>query len=711
MSGTIQPQADVGMLGLQGLSAFSSILAILSADNVVPMALLQLQSLGTMLPTNGDYAEKTKTLLQRCSDNRLNLLGVAIGWRKNDSASLMAESAGGQAAALLSMCLANLFKSEDYGRILSHLCSALLPRSMHVSSMSQLADAAKLLAAKLKTLGFGNLLACEVTKIHRVYTSLGEAAPKSLLDTLTAESVTKLFKLISRALCEEEILCRVSGVQGMGHILGLLQALCPRSTIVTVEGVLIQDTQDRNIIVDFLKEHENEPVSIHLETKISALTHVKLPIRCSKPGGTSAKCSEIYCFQWSGWLADWLQLAFLRHGLSCDQDILNACCDLLMSEFERIQVSPTDIGQRASARIPPIALPTLLGPIHSPRVFEVCKTIWRAIPELQSTSWIDPFNKLVEAVRRVTQKQVCSCKSNRCDLSTSWSIPISARKDHWLRLEHCVIYNIWHSVFDALDNGIRAFFIEPGQNAIASIQIHLGGSFLRDMGAFNESNSKLLSVTELYAYIMDTPDRGYEIALNRGSCTMYPAVLDTLSVPSSRSVIFKLVDGRIVFAGRYHMVLKADGPFAQAGAQSPLTTGAIRPSHIGVESRFPLITVREDYWNLIALCSVQYAGNIVNIDLTKVIHGYMAMRWANPCNHPVDDCLDTSKYKAMSTSVARPAAENAIGVAMTRWNPVAQLLCCRYGHHQVVLQRDCCLNCALEGIKLSDDPRLVIIVG
>ena len=164
MSGTIKSQADVGMLSLQGLSAFGSILAIISADNLFPIALIQMQNLGTMLPTNGPYAEKAKTLLQRCSDTRLNHIGIAIGWRKNDSASLMAESAGGQAAALLSMCLGNLFRPEVYGQILSHLCSTLLEKSMHVSSMSQLADAAKLLAAKLNAFGFGNLLAREIQK-------------------------------------------------------------------------------------------------------------------------------------------------------------------------------------------------------------------------------------------------------------------------------------------------------------------------------------------------------------------------------------------------------------------------------------------------------------------------------------------------------------------------------------------------------------------
>ena len=722
MSRAVQSQADVGMLSLQGLSAFGSILGILSADNVSPMALIQMQSLGAMLPTNGDYAEKAKTLLQRCSDNRLNHLGLAIGWRKNDSASLMAESAGGQAAALLSMCLGNLFKPEHYAQILSHLCWTLLPKSMQVSSVLQLADAAKLLAAKLNALGFGNLLACEVTKIHRVYASLGEAAPKVLLEDLSAETAIELLEGISRALREDEIICRISGVQGMGHILGLLQALCPRSTSVTVEGVLIQDTQDRKVIADFLKqEYETEPVKIHLESMISTSAHIELPIvrsnayedYSSKP---YARCPEIYRFQWSGWLADWLQLAFLRHGLSCDQDILDACCDLLWFELELTQTRSTT-RKEGAAKIPPVTLSVLLGPFCAPRVFIVCKTIRRATPRRQTSNWIESFNRLVAVVRRATESQICTCEeANKCDWSTGWSSTGCTREHHRYQRSKCVIYDIWYSIRDTLYNGLFAFFTEPGQNATASIALPSAEAVpLLEDGMFTQQSSRSISIKTLYAAIMQSGISSREalssIALSLGSCTIYPAVLESLSVPTSRSVIFRLVDGHIVFAGHYYWTLLALRHTSRLPAKRSLTTGDIRPSHIGVEPNFLQVTVRESLESLTVLCRVQYAGNIKDVDLIRAIHGYMVMKWANPCDHPVDDFLNTSKYKAMATSVAWPAAENAIGVAMTRWNPAAQFLCCENENHLAVLQKDCCLNCALKDIELSSDPKLVVIVG
>ncbi len=62
MSRDIQVQADVGTLSLQGLGAFTSILASLSGDNVLRMALVQMERLGAAFPTTGEYLERVKSL-------------------------------------------------------------------------------------------------------------------------------------------------------------------------------------------------------------------------------------------------------------------------------------------------------------------------------------------------------------------------------------------------------------------------------------------------------------------------------------------------------------------------------------------------------------------------------------------------------------------------------------------------------------------------
>lgn len=335
MAGTVQAQVDVGSLSLQGLGAFTSVLATLSADNVSPFAMIQLENLGAMFPTNGARAEKVKMLLQRCSDVRLNNLAHVIGWRKNDTTSLMANSAGGQAVSLLSLCLTNLFSREDTGVVFHRLCAAMSnspTKKSDVASLSQLADAAGLLSGKLQTLGFGNFLAHETVKIYSVYTALGMTAPENLLrENLDVESVAYLLGLTSRALIEDNKICRVSGSRGMGYIVGLLLTLFPRTTMMTIEGTIIRNVENAAIKIEILSVPENAPTTIYLETIISETSPAKLPIEPVMSLATTTQNTLSYCrHRWSGWLADSLQTLFLNIGLECDQDILDACSEFLM---------------------------------------------------------------------------------------------------------------------------------------------------------------------------------------------------------------------------------------------------------------------------------------------------------------------------------------------------------------------------------------------
>lgn len=134
----ISPQVDVGLLTLNGLAAFTPVLAALTADNVQPMAMVQLENLGSLFHTSGKYAAKVPDLLQRCSSKRIEHLSMSLGWRKGDAASVMSQSAGGQAMALLCFFLRNLYSSENCGEVLFDLSAKVLQRSLTISSVAQL---------------------------------------------------------------------------------------------------------------------------------------------------------------------------------------------------------------------------------------------------------------------------------------------------------------------------------------------------------------------------------------------------------------------------------------------------------------------------------------------------------------------------------------------------------------------------------------------
>lgn len=53
MSGAVVPQVDIGSLTLGGLSAFAPLLAAFTGDDVSPMAMVQLENLGSLFHVSG----------------------------------------------------------------------------------------------------------------------------------------------------------------------------------------------------------------------------------------------------------------------------------------------------------------------------------------------------------------------------------------------------------------------------------------------------------------------------------------------------------------------------------------------------------------------------------------------------------------------------------------------------------------------------------
>ena len=721
MSRAVQSQADVGNLSLAGLSAFSSILATLSADNVVPMALIQMGELGAALPTSGEYADKVKNLLQRCSDVRLDHFAMVIGWRKNDSASLMAESAGGQAVALVSMCLLNLFKDGETGMILGGLCSRLLSHSMNISSVSQLADVAKLLSGKLNTLGFGNLLAKEVTKIHQVYETLGKTAPKDLLEPFDTESAIELLGSVSRALREDQKICRISGSRGMGHILGLLQALFRRNTTVTVENIVIQDIEHSSIVCEIIQRDRSEPTEVQLETSIPTSKPIELPIAIRS---STFEDSMPYKFTWSGCVANRLRLTFLNYGSKCDQAILDACCNLLALMPENLSIIPTL--SREQGRISRIPLLALLGPLPRARMCTICEEILLSKPTTSQMDLRTALSNLGALVADEVREIRCACPTElKCDLMNGWVYHADNKKTKLKR--DCELHRFWNAIGCSLSSALWCFFINPGPNTTICPP---GGvkpiSYLpaiADESTFrvNEELSyyvpaftyeRTVRVDDILNQVMDLvasrPEKKGCVAISSDSCTIYPTILKSLSVPSNQAVTFTLVEGMFVFEGRYHRRLDAKQVRARPKTKKPLQRHNIRSFHDETYIGSPLLTVREAFDCLEVLCSFKSSGYDTKVNLEAVILGYIGMRWTDTCHHPMTDQLNLDKAHFVASSVASPAADGRCGVVMTRWNPTAQFLCCEDGY-QAILVKNCCINCAAK----NTDPRggIVFIVA
>ena len=464
MAQSLARQIDVGNLTIQGLSQFSSMLATLSADNVVPTAMVQMENLGNLFPINGDYAAKVPDLLQRCPSVRLDRLGLAVGWRRGDAASLMATSAGGQAVSLLSFCLCNLYTPQNVGSVLMELSQKCLSKDFTISSIAQLVDVAKLLSCKLEALGFGNMLASQLVRIHNAYELLSKEFPANFLETLTIESMVDLFHALSRALLEETSLVRISGTRGMGHILAIILVMFPQDAVVTVDNIVIHEGLRRSILLEIAKSDSVDTsdglLNIHLESVLDTSGPLILQMIQREPfpyaGGV-----QIYCFQWSGWIAQHLELTFFDAGLKCTQKILEACCDLLVPLASAIPTHNDMAGD---------GLTSLLGPQPFQRIREVCLLVFRASPS-PGKNLVTAYSEFITAFREVVPTTLCSCRqNNRCDLSKGW-----IETNRIVSKQSCLHHRTWTAVGGALTYGLFSFFINAAPNSTFQKQLSRSG--------------------------------------------------------------------------------------------------------------------------------------------------------------------------------------------------------------------------------------------
>jgi len=143
------------------LRSVSPLLRAMSADNLNPLAVVQMEALGACFNFNGELAMQAPDLLVRYSSMRIGRFTELVGWMRNDTSSALSQTAGGRSAALLCLGIIELFGVYDGGVMIHQLSSRILPYNSNHSSMTQLSQVAE-------RLNWG-LLRSEVISLRRLH--------------------------------------------------------------------------------------------------------------------------------------------------------------------------------------------------------------------------------------------------------------------------------------------------------------------------------------------------------------------------------------------------------------------------------------------------------------------------------------------------------------------------------------------------------------
>ncbi|KAI4105437.1 MAG: hypothetical protein L6R37_002700 [Teloschistes peruensis] len=328
MSGSVSLQTDVGNLGLAGLSSMRTVLSALSTDDVQPAAMLQIQDIGSLFHVNGKFASTISDELQRSPSHRLDMLSCAIGWRKGDATSMLSQSAGGQAAALLALFLRNTYDHRTAGEILYRFSQRYMPRSRCVASIKQLAEVLTKVSGKIASMGYGNFLAEQVTKLRLVYLQLNRAIPACFLCIMTEETTAEILECISRAQRETGTRARIRGTTSVSHIMTLLLVLCAEDVEVSVEGTVIHGGSNKRIFLEVVHPRSDHSgiIRFQLETAIE-VKEFGIGTIISGENALLPMKDDMRTFSWKGWLAARLDILLYDYHLLHRDDLIADCCN------------------------------------------------------------------------------------------------------------------------------------------------------------------------------------------------------------------------------------------------------------------------------------------------------------------------------------------------------------------------------------------------
>ncbi|KAF3107893.1 hypothetical protein TWF102_011382 [Orbilia oligospora] len=279
MSNPVGVQADITNIpgALTALTSITPLVRALSADGVNPLSVVQLEAIGSRFPMSGPLAERTMDALTRRGPAlMLWRVQVSVGWMRGNTAWALSQTAGGQASALLIVCLVELCRRNMTGHILFKLSEAILPRDRRLSSMSQLSDLAEIVSNKMQSVRFGQHFAEQVTRIRMTYFNSNVNVPcpdmASLLDRIEVDSLVDILNKAQTALQDEMTTLRIEGFVGIACLAALFTGLCQDDVLLLVENEVIFQGLRRSIIISVV--HGKKILEASLEISFNLFSEI-----------------------------------------------------------------------------------------------------------------------------------------------------------------------------------------------------------------------------------------------------------------------------------------------------------------------------------------------------------------------------------------------------------------------------------------------------
>ncbi|KAK6340179.1 hypothetical protein TWF730_001947 [Orbilia blumenaviensis] len=720
---------DHGPIGFQvditgAISALGSLLPVLKAlstDGVDPLAVYQLEAIGSKFPMSGPLADKTLGALTRSGSFKLRNLQVSVGWMGGDSTWALSQTAGGQASSLLTVCLVEMCCRNMAGHILFDLSKKILPKSHHLSSIEHLSDLCEIVSHKMKAVQFGQHQAEQVTRIREVYRDTGidiHRDSASLVDRISVDSMVDILDKARAALLDPDgtTTLRIEGFGGIGTLAALFTGLCRDDVLLLVENEVIFRGPRRSIIISVV---HGKRLQISQERVIQSSDQndpVVSPVGLRKddflgqPGRISG--FDRLTVGKEACLRSMVELLFSHRVIRSERQVVVSLGNLVGAIFHSFKAS--DCGHGSD--LPDGGLRALLGNLADHHLRDQLSLLFGVELEINNFDVGLAYQNLRTAVVEILPDSECTCGG--CPNSYHWDDLSSKRDDCYVRsiwagLQPIIGYAILLSFVDIRCSSIRLLQypnIKAGRffcnRVIAKVQQSAPGS--KHLAADAEE----YSVTDLHTDLCEMLDSKSAnagagqtvIGTCNGSTAIFPATLLKVAFDESTMVRYILLDGQYHDGVNYYKALIEDAniPPRPEAERSLQQNGKICLSALGVHDK--LVLTARPYHSAFGLrTSVEVGGRMINLSFYALQMAYMSTTIAPPCHH-VRNTSPPPPYDANSivaTGVEAPlASRGRLSVASVHKNSVAQYLVGIQGARSL-FQGNSCLDCVMKKAQLD----------
>lgn len=721
-SNSVSWQAGVDTTALTGLGAVQAVLAACSADNVQPIALQQLEQLGSMFPVTGPYADRVPQVLQRCSSRVLDKVGLMVGWRKGEATSLLSQTAGGHAVALIILCLSNVFPDDDFGTTLNTLSRRLLPSQNCRSSPGQLTQACQLVAKKVAMLDFPKALAEQVTRIRLVFLELGREGPfPHLLDCISKTHLIDVLDCLSSSLRNVDTTTRIKGLPGQAIMLTFMMILCPNDCRVTVAGKEIHRGERQKIWVDVDHDatgegHLPKQLKIHQYTSVhqdGVWTKILLP---RKGGKTKMVCLR---YRWTGYISRRLEFIFACHGKICPDRVKELFTRLVyraMTELDSISLETLDWSTQKNVQ----RLIQALGPTVRARVSEALKCLMGHDRPIFSDDdgrpWLGLWKEFSATIQDILPTDPLVPRDSDDSL-----VPIVA----------------WRDLLHVFRQATAACFVEASPDAAIFCNVDftrrgfvgmadLNWPLIRPPLKEHRRPAHPLMITPGVRQIWPTlqemlGDRAIDVdeekilGAGNGSAVIFPSILERLALDQDNVLLYHVVDGNFQLNDTSYQRLECRDELGDAHDEDRETAMSslwdrMKPLHrldSGIHQKLTVLAEGcTDYIGLTALVTV--GDSELEICLADCVDASQRLWCSKACDHskvtPANpkDSPELTVYTGgvLRTWTAGPRSKPAVVAAMTDRNNQARFLTIGTPNFAAgMLLQNCCISCGLSQME------------